>query len=111
MCIRDSIYTCLPVVFCVCVFVVKTLSVVVECFVCAYVYVLVPRQSTKDTTPTTTRKKDRSRSKSPFRSFRWKKSTPKSPAQTSASDDEGNLERAAGRLFIVNSILIFTGDT
>lgn len=38
-----------------------------------------------------TRKKDRSRSKSPFRSFRWKKSTSKSPGP--ASDDEGNLER------------------
>lgn len=59
---------------------------------------LVPRQSTKDTSSLSTRKKDRSRSKSPFRSFRWKKSgsSPKSPATTSASDDEGNLERAAG---------------
>uniref|UniRef100_A0A1B6LLG0 PH domain-containing protein n=1 Tax=Graphocephala atropunctata TaxID=36148 RepID=A0A1B6LLG0_9HEMI len=58
----------------------------------------VPRQSTKDTAGSTLgRKKDRSRSKSPFRSFRWKKSTPKSPTQTSASDDEGNLERAAER--------------
>lgn len=69
-----------------------------------YVYVLVPRQSAKDTTPTTSRKKDRSRSKSPFRSFRWRKSTPKSPAQTSASDDEGNLERAAGRIFTFFSV-------
>ncbi|XP_046664582.1 LOW QUALITY PROTEIN: spectrin beta chain-like [Homalodisca vitripennis] len=58
----------------------------------------IPRQSTKDTAGSTLgRKKDRSRSKSPFRSFRWKKSTPKSPTQTSASDDEGNLERAAER--------------
>ncbi|XP_065222375.1 spectrin beta chain isoform X1 [Planococcus citri] len=49
-------------------------------------------------TPTSKdRKKDRSRSRSPFRSFRWKKSTPKSPlAQpASASDDEGNISRAA----------------
>lgn len=64
-----------------------------ECCVC----VPAPRQSTKDTAGATLgRKKDRSRSKSPFRSFRWKKSSPKSPTQTSASDDEGNLERAAG---------------
>ncbi|XP_046383490.1 spectrin beta chain isoform X6 [Ischnura elegans] len=44
------------------------------------------------------KKKDRARSKSPFRSFRWKKS--KSPPSTlpgSASDDESNLERAAER--------------
>lgn len=58
---------------------------------------LAPRQSQKDTTPTS-RKKDRSRSKSPFRSFRWKKSSPKGAAQAaSVSDDEGNLERAAGQ--------------
>lgn len=54
-----------------------------------------PRLSAKDTS-STSRKKDRSRSKSPFRSFRWKKgSGPKSPtlAPTSASDDESNMER------------------
>lgn len=68
------------------------------------VCVLVPRQSTKDTAAATLgRKKDRSRSKSPFRSFRWKKSSPKSPAQTSASDDEGNLERAAGNVLLSES--------
>lgn len=55
-----------------------------------------PRLSAKDTS-SVSRKKDRSRSKSPFRSFRWKKgSGPKSPtlAPTSASDDESNMERA-----------------
>lgn len=43
------------------------------------------------------RRRVRSRSKSPFRSFRWKK--PKSPSEApgSASDDESNLERAAER--------------
>lgn len=67
------------------------------CLVVSVVCVPAPRQSTKDTAGATLgRKKDRSRSKSPFRSFRWKKSSPKSPTQTSASDDEGNLERAAG---------------
>ncbi|XP_052133456.1 spectrin beta chain [Frankliniella occidentalis] len=57
---------------------------------------MAPRLSAKDTS-STSRKKDRSRSKSPFRSFRWKKgSGPKSPtlAPTSASDDESNIERA-----------------
>ncbi|KAL1138874.1 hypothetical protein AAG570_008936 [Ranatra chinensis] len=49
------------------------------------------------TLPAATKKKDRSRSKSPFRSFRWKKS-PRSPRHgASASDDEENLERAAER--------------
>ncbi|KAK8720528.1 hypothetical protein OTU49_013268 [Cherax quadricarinatus] len=44
------------------------------------------------------RRRVRSRSKSPFRSFRWKKSK-SSPtgAPGSASDDESNLERAAER--------------
>jgi hypothetical protein len=47
------------------------------------------------------RQKESARSKSPFRSFRWKKA--KSPAAAaaampgSASDDESNLERAAGK--------------
>lgn len=48
-----------------------------------------------------TRKKDRSRSKSPFRSFRWKKSSSAKTGQSgAASDDEGNLERVVlkGRL-------------
>lgn len=96
------------------------------CLVVSVVCVLAPRQSTKDTAGATLgRKKDRSRSKSPFRSFRWKKSSPKSPTQTSASDDEGNLERAAGNkhnpsfesLLIVsldivylNTFLIFVRD-
>ncbi|XP_039294197.1 spectrin beta chain isoform X2 [Nilaparvata lugens] len=58
------------------------------------------RQSAKDK-GTGARKKDRSRSKSPFRSFRWKKSPAQKSAlganqsATSASDDEANLERAA----------------
>jgi hypothetical protein len=49
----------------------------------------------------TKRQKESNRSKSPFRSFRWKKA--KSPAAAaaampgSASDDESNLERAAGK--------------
>jgi hypothetical protein len=53
------------------------------------------------------RKKDRSRSRSPFRSFRWKKSTPKSPlAQTaSASDDEGNISRAAAGQCCVSRVV------
>jgi len=39
------------------------------------------------------RNKDRSRSKSPFRSFRWKKSPQKSPlSAVSASDDEATIE-------------------
>ncbi|CAH0387321.1 unnamed protein product [Bemisia tabaci] len=43
------------------------------------------------------RKKESARSKSPFRSFRWKKA-PKTALQTaSASDDEENLGRAADR--------------
>nr|XP_027207980.1 spectrin beta chain-like isoform X4 [Penaeus vannamei] len=44
------------------------------------------------------RRRVRSRSKSPFRSFRWKK-TKQSPSEApgSASDDESNLERAAER--------------
>ncbi|XP_071530660.1 spectrin beta chain isoform X5 [Panulirus ornatus] len=44
------------------------------------------------------RRRVRSRSKSPFRSFRWKK-TKSSPSEApgSASDDESNLERAAER--------------
>ncbi|XP_050732391.1 spectrin beta chain-like isoform X4 [Eriocheir sinensis] len=42
------------------------------------------------------RRRVRSRSKSPFRSFRWKKTkTSPSEAPGSASDDESNLERAA----------------
>ncbi|KAK7078543.1 Spectrin beta chain, non-erythrocytic 1 [Halocaridina rubra] len=42
------------------------------------------------------RRRVRSRSKSPFRSFRWKKTKPSpSEAPGSASDDESNLERAA----------------
>lgn len=66
------------------------------CVICQ----LAPRQSSKDITPSS-RKKDRSRSKSPFRSFRWKKSSPKNAAQVaSVSDDEGNLERAAGQGFV-----------
>ncbi|XP_042238851.1 spectrin beta chain-like isoform X4 [Homarus americanus] len=44
------------------------------------------------------RRRVRSRSKSPFRSFRWKKSkSSPSEAPGSASDDESNLERAAER--------------
>ncbi|XP_045122381.1 spectrin beta chain-like isoform X4 [Portunus trituberculatus] len=44
------------------------------------------------------RRRVRSRSKSPFRSFRWKKTkTSPSEAPGSASDDESNLERAAER--------------
>nr|XP_045601233.1 spectrin beta chain-like isoform X2 [Procambarus clarkii] len=44
------------------------------------------------------RRRVRSRSKSPFRSFRWKKSkSSPSGAPGSASDDESNLERAAER--------------
>lgn len=44
------------------------------------------------------RNKDRSRSKSPFRSFRWKKSPQKSPlsAVASVSDDEAIVERTSG---------------
>lgn len=73
-----------------------------ECCVCR----AAPRQSTKDTAGATLgRKKDRSRSKSPFRSFRWRKSAPKSPTQTSASDDEGNIERAAGNKHYPSSFL------
>lgn len=46
------------------------------------------------------RRRVRSRSKSPFRSFRWKKTkTSPSEAPGSASDDESNLERAAGNFF------------
>lgn len=60
-------------------------------------------------TPTKDRKKDRSRSRSPFRSFRWKKSTPKSPlVQTaSASDDEENISRAAAGQSSAKSRLVF----
>lgn len=53
-----------------------------------------PRSSDKET-----RKKDRSRSKSPFRSFRWKKSASKSTGP--ASDDEGNLERVTGMVRLI----------
>ena len=43
------------------------------------------------------RKKDRSRSKSPFRSFRWKKGNKSPAAGTGAhSDDESSLALAAG---------------
>lgn len=43
------------------------------------------------------RNKDRSRSKSPFRSFRWKKSPQKSPlSAVSASDDEATVEPTSG---------------
>ncbi|XP_069698706.1 spectrin beta chain isoform X3 [Periplaneta americana] len=59
-----------------------------------------PRLSPKESAQTASldRKKDRSRSKSPFRSFRWKKGT-KSPTTGAGahSDDEANLERAAER--------------
>ncbi|KAJ4442213.1 hypothetical protein ANN_12079 [Periplaneta americana] len=60
-----------------------------------------PRLSPKESAQTASldRKKDRSRSKSPFRSFRWKKGT-KSPTTGAGahSDDEANLERAAGEV-------------
>lgn len=51
------------------------------CFVCVLLICVVkaPRPVEKET-----RRKDRSRSKSPFRSFRWKKS----PKYSGASDDE-----------------------
>lgn len=52
----------------------------------------------KDTTLSPGRKVKRSRSKSPFRSFRWKKSGGSSGAKSSAvSDDEDNLAAAAKR--------------
>jgi hypothetical protein len=59
-----------------------------------------PRLSTKELgVASLDRKKDRSRSKSPFRSFRWKKGS-KSPTTGAGahSDDEANLERAAGEV-------------
>lgn len=43
------------------------------------------------------KRKDRSRSKSPFRSFRWKKSSPK--ASGTQSDDEVSFA-AKGRLIL-----------
>ncbi|KAB7501026.1 Spectrin beta chain [Armadillidium nasatum] len=53
------------------------------------------------TTPTSSKdgkRKPRSRSKSPFRSFRWKKKdSPTSVAPGSASDDESHYERATER--------------
>lgn len=59
-----------------------------------------PRLSTKESgSASLDRKKDRSRSKSPFRSFRWKKGSKSPTAGAGAhSDDEANLERAAGKV-------------
>ncbi|XP_066961573.1 spectrin beta chain isoform X23 [Macrobrachium rosenbergii] len=56
-----------------------------------------PSTPTSPPTPASkeSRRRVRSRSKSPFRSFRWKKTKPPSEAPGSASDDESNLERAA----------------
>ncbi|XP_066961562.1 spectrin beta chain isoform X15 [Macrobrachium rosenbergii] len=58
-----------------------------------------PSTPTSPPTPASkeSRRRVRSRSKSPFRSFRWKKTKPPSEAPGSASDDESNLERAAER--------------
>ncbi|XP_069978264.1 spectrin beta chain isoform X13 [Penaeus vannamei] len=55
-----------------------------------------PLASTPTPASKESRRRVRSRSKSPFRSFRWKK-TKQSPSEApgSASDDESNLERAA----------------
>lgn len=59
--------------------------------VCIFENVASRSQLVKD------RNKDRSRSKSPFRSFRWKKSPQKSPlSAVSASDDEATIELASG---------------
>lgn len=56
----------------------------------------------KDATLTPGRKVKRSRSKSPFRSFRWKKSGGSSGAKSSAvSDDEDNLAAAASRFLSI----------
>ncbi|XP_027207986.2 spectrin beta chain isoform X17 [Penaeus vannamei] len=57
-----------------------------------------PLASTPTPASKESRRRVRSRSKSPFRSFRWKK-TKQSPSEApgSASDDESNLERAAER--------------
>lgn len=44
------------------------------------------------------KRKDRSRSKSPFRSFRWKKGTPK--ASGTHSDDEGASAALQGTLTV-----------
>lgn len=53
------------------------------------------------------RKVKRSRSKSPFRSFRWKKSGGTSGAKTSAaSDDEDNLAAARGELLFLHFNLL-----
>lgn len=59
-----------------------------------------PRLSTKESgSASLDRKKDRARSKSPFRSFRWKKGSKSPTAGAGAhSDDEANLERAAGEV-------------
>ena len=66
----------------------RALNIVRSCSVCS-----APTPTSKES-----QRRVRSRSKSPFRSFRWKK--PKTPTEApgSASDDESNLERAAGNI-------------